>query len=343
VEILQSGATDYVLKSNLDRLVPAMRRAVQEASERQQLRHAESEARTSEIQYRLIFDGSPVPMWVSDLTTGALLEVNEAAVRHYGYSRQEFLRLNLKDICSPDELTRLGKCVSSPANQPPGPSIGRAGLSQHRKKDGSLLDVELTWSVIQFHDRGAVLTIANDITQIRPATEILKRSEARLAAALRIARLGSWELDLADLENLNRNELYWSDETYRIFGLKPGQAPAAKNFLFESIHPEDRQRVKDIVDQAIRDKEPFATEYRIVLSDGGERVVAGRAEVVANAEGRPVQLRGIIVDITQRQRPEPAPAAVPKEAKARAAAPALKAEKPSKIGKPPRAASRSGR
>jgi PAS domain S-box-containing protein len=339
VDILQSGATDYVLKNSLERLVPAIRRAVQESRERQQLRHAESEVRTSERQYRVIFDGSPVPMWVSDRETGSLIEVNEAATRHYGYSRDEFLTLNLKDICTPDELARLARYVSAPISQVPGASIGHAGLSQHRRRDGTLLDVELTWSVIKFHDREAVLTIANDVTQARPATEVLKRSEARLAAALRIARLGSWELDLADLENLENNQLYWSDETFRIFGMKTDQTPSAKDFFFNSVHPADRQRVKDTVGQAIREKESYATEYRIVLPDASERVVAGRAEVVADANGRPVQLRGIVVDITQRQRPETPTAAVPKDAKTLAP----KLEKPTKTGKPIRAATRAGR
>jgi PAS domain-containing protein len=107
IDILRSGATDYVLKSGLERLVPAIQRAVQEASERNQRRHAESDARQSERQYRLIFDGSPVPMWVTHLATGAFLEVNEAAIRHYGYSREEFAGLTTNDIGLPDEAGKL--------------------------------------------------------------------------------------------------------------------------------------------------------------------------------------------------------------------------------------------
>jgi hypothetical protein len=119
--------------------------------------------------------------------------------------------------------------------------------------------------------------------------------------------------------------------------MKTDQTPSAKDFFFNSIHPADRQRVMDTVAQAIREKGTYATEYRIVLPDASERVVAGRAEVVADANGRPVQLRGII---TQRQRPETPTAAVPKDAKTRVpeAAP-----KPTKTGKPVRAATRPAR
>src|ERR1044071_5425046 len=75
IEILRAGATDYVLKNRLDRLVPAMRRAIEESQERSQRERAESEARQSEAQYRVIFEGSPVPMWVADLQSGTMLEV----------------------------------------------------------------------------------------------------------------------------------------------------------------------------------------------------------------------------------------------------------------------------
>src|SRR5262245_22531488 len=135
IDILRSGATDYVLKSGLERLVPAIRRAVQETSERTQRRHAESEAQTSERHYSMIFHGSPVPMWLSDLKTGAFLEVNDAASRHYGFSRDEFLAMTIDEICSEDEAERLSKFV---AEQRAESGLGRAGLFPRERKDGTL-------------------------------------------------------------------------------------------------------------------------------------------------------------------------------------------------------------
>ena len=89
IESLKAGATDYVLKHNRERLPSAVRRAVAEASERALRHETQEELRRSEKQYRILFQGNPHPMWVFDLETLQILEVNEAAVLHYGYSRDE--------------------------------------------------------------------------------------------------------------------------------------------------------------------------------------------------------------------------------------------------------------
>ena len=301
IEFLRGGATDYVLKSGLERLVPAIRRAVQESQERQQRIQAEAEVRAGKNQYQLIFDGSPVPMWVSDLKTGAFLEVNEAAIRHYGFSREEFLARTIRDICSPEEVSKLAGYLADRASERPGPGIGQAGLWQHQSKDGKFIDLEITWSVILFNGQEALLTMANDITGARRATDALKKTETSLAAAQRIAHLGSWEMDLTNAEDLNSNPLYWSDETYRIFGLEPRQVPVTIEFFFSCIHPDDRQGIKEIVSTAFRHTQPYDVEHRILLPGAAERVVRQRAEFALDAGGKPVQMRGIVMDITERK------------------------------------------
>jgi PAS domain S-box-containing protein len=119
--------------------------------------HAEEELRNSEEQYRLLFHGNPNPMWVFDLETLAFLEVNEAAIQHYGYSRKEFLTKTLLDI----RLTEKD-------GQPKTLSLDTADRSiiwRHRRKNGSLIDVEVVWSPIVFGERFAALTMATDVTE----------------------------------------------------------------------------------------------------------------------------------------------------------------------------------
>ena len=101
IESLKAGATDYILKQNRERLPSAVRRAVAEASERVRREAAEADLRRSEKQYRLLFQGNPHPMWVFDLESLAILEVNEAATQHYGYPRDEFLQMTLADLRVP--------------------------------------------------------------------------------------------------------------------------------------------------------------------------------------------------------------------------------------------------
>ncbi|HVZ17525.1 MAG TPA: PAS domain S-box protein, partial [Terriglobales bacterium] len=251
-------------------------------------KRAEAGLREGEKQYRLIFEGSPTPMWVMDLETQKFLEVNEAAVQQYGYSREEFLARSTRDIRPGGETERYVKYVENVIKKNPETS-GRGGLWRHQRKNGESLDVEIKWSKITFRARPAVLIMAHDITERKRAAEALEKSEASLAAAQRIAHLGSWELDLKNLDDLNSNELRWSDETYRIFGLEPRQIPVTNDLFFRSVHADDRARIATAIVKALKEREPYDLEHRIILPGGEERYVRGQGEVVYDAHGRPTQ------------------------------------------------------
>ena len=101
VAVMKAGAHDYVLKDKLTRLIPAIARELRDAEVRRQRRQAESQLRASEAQFRLLFEANPNPMWVFDEETFRFLAVNDAALRHYGYTRDEFLALTAVDIRPP--------------------------------------------------------------------------------------------------------------------------------------------------------------------------------------------------------------------------------------------------
>ncbi len=263
-------------------------------------KRAEAELRESETQYRLIFDGSPTAMWVKDLETFRILEVNEAAVQQYGYSREEFLNLDANRIRSGGETERYTKYINEVVKKHPETGFGRAGLWRHKRKNGEILDVEIKWSRIPFKGRSALLVMAHDVTERKRAAEALEKSEASLAAAQRMAHLGSWELDL-DTTNINASELRWSDETYRIFGYKPGQVVVTYELFLNAIHSDDRQRVSQAIGDALRNLGAYDLEHRIVLPNQSERHVRERGEVLTDAAGKPVQMRGIVMDITERR------------------------------------------
>jgi PAS domain S-box-containing protein len=118
---------------------------------------AEEELRSSEKQYRLLFHGNPNPMWVFDLETEAFLEVNEAAVKHYGYSREEFLAKTMADLRPPEK--------GGPVERITRETAGRNIIQRHRRKDGRLIDVEIFWSPIAFGERSAALALVADVTE----------------------------------------------------------------------------------------------------------------------------------------------------------------------------------
>ena len=147
--------------------------------------------------------------------------------------------------------------------------------------------------------------IQMDANERKKALEALGQSEASLAAAQRIAHLGSWELDLTNLQDFSKNELRWSDEVFRIFGHDPGQFGASSDAFYRTVHPDDRDRIRVALEEAVRDGMSYNTEHRILLPTGAERIVHEQADVVLDPQTqRPLKIVGTVHDITDRSRAE---------------------------------------
>lgn len=129
---------------------------------------AEKTLHESEEKYRLLFENNPLPMWVDDLETLAFLSVNDAAVNRYGYSREEFLKMTIKDIRPPEEVSVLLEHLTNAPS-----ALGRSGPWKHRRKDGSILEVEIHSQGILFDGRRARMVLANDITERLQAEQVL--------------------------------------------------------------------------------------------------------------------------------------------------------------------------
>ncbi len=122
----------------------------------------------------------------------------------------------------------------------------------------------------------------------------LRVSEAKLAEAQRIAHLGHWDWDIVE------NNLAWSDEIYRIFGLAPQEFEATYEAFLSSVHEDDREFVRQSVDRALYEDQEYSIDHRIVLPDGTIRFVHEQAEVTFNEENKAVRMMGTVQDITER-------------------------------------------
>jgi len=131
-----------------------------------------------EQDYQLLFNNNPLPMWVYDVESLRFLAVNQAAVDHYGYTREEFLGLTIRDIRPPEEIPALEQNLEGTV----GKARQHSGPWKHLKKDGIVIDVEIYSHSLRFADRDARLVLANDVTeqlraqsQLRLSDQILRR------------------------------------------------------------------------------------------------------------------------------------------------------------------------
>ncbi len=128
--------------------------------------------RDSEERYRILFDSNPHPMWAYDLETLAFLAVNDAAIRHYGYSRAEFLQMTIADIRPREDVPALREHVTQVTD-----GLDESGVWRHRKKDGTLIEVEITSHTLVLDGRPAKVVLATDVTERRRTEEALRRSQ----------------------------------------------------------------------------------------------------------------------------------------------------------------------
>jgi PAS domain S-box-containing protein len=134
----------------------------------------------SEAKFRLLFVNNPLPMWVYDVETLRYLEVNIAAVEHYGYSRDEFLHMRIIDIRPPEDVPRLQEAVAGFAAGTDQTIRRHEGTWKHRLKDGRIIDVDIVSEAIDFADRRAALVVARDVTELKQAQSSLAKYAARL-------------------------------------------------------------------------------------------------------------------------------------------------------------------
>lgn len=133
---------------------------------------AEQAIRTSAKRFRIFFENNPIPTWVFDLESCQFLEVNNAAINHYGYSREEFLTMNIMDLRSPEDTESLQEALETIKTRESNTAEGR-----HWLKDGTIIDVHLSWHNLDYDNRSAVLVVAQDITESKRANEELRQAK----------------------------------------------------------------------------------------------------------------------------------------------------------------------
>jgi len=251
-------------------------------------RRRAAEIATSAENYRRLFDDNPLPMWVFDPRTGAFLAVNQAAIAHYGYSREEFLARRIDDIRPPEDLPKLRQYMEST------PKLrGSAGVWRHRKKNGEIITVRLTRDELNYQGRAARLIVVEDISD-------RLRFDERLKLALESSRTAIWEWDLA------HDHVYLSDQIYDLLDRPRGSIDLSQGVL-PLVDPQDWEALRDTIRQVMHGIDEYPEmegELRALTGRGEPRWLQYRGRLYHDTAGKPARLLGVVVDISQRKRAE---------------------------------------
>lgn len=216
---------------------------------------AEKQLEAAKQNYKSLFNLSPLPMCVYDIETLRYLDVNEAAINHYGYSREEFMEMTLKDIRPKSMIHELTQVIKNEVK------TGKihTTVSTHKKKNGELITVETRGNTIEFGQQNARLVAMIDVTKTIAAEEAVKRSEQYFKALI---QSGSELIAIIDAEG---HYSYINAKTNSILGTDPeyylGKSP------FKFIHPDDIPTVKVQMEQIATKKRIKISPFRFYTSD----------------------------------------------------------------------------
>ncbi|HKL03575.1 MAG TPA: PAS domain S-box protein, partial [Cryomorphaceae bacterium] len=252
LETLSIGVADYLLK---DELTPfLLSKSISYSIERNRINES---LRQSEKQYRELFDLSPLPKWVYDIETLEFIDVNQRAIDHYGYSRDEFLSMTIKDLWPGQDNPVLEQTLQESLNTD---GFHESGIHHHKTKSGQLIEVDIRSTMITYNSERAKMVVANDVTE---------RLETEKQLALSEKRFKSLVQDGADIIGiLDDNHTYkYMSPTYKtVLGMDPDRytGTSAKKF----VHEDDQHQIIDHASKLDPKESVEVGPYRFKDTDG---------------------------------------------------------------------------
>ena len=270
-----------------------LRRKVQQRTAA--LAQANTNLRAGERLQRLILDNIPDPAWLKD-ASNRLAAVNQAWCKYMGRSSESVVGKLESELFSPEALARWGPLEAQVL------ATGQPGRWEDEMPDDQGRVRVFDTSVCPLLDAGGRVTatvgIARDITSRKQTVRALLQSQERLQLAQEAAKAGAWEW------NLRTNENFWAEELWQLYGVVPHSRPVCYQTWRDAIHPDDRARTEQAVQEAARDGGEINVEYRTIRPDGGERWLLSRGRPFHDASGQVKRYVGIVMDITDRKQLE---------------------------------------
>jgi PAS domain S-box-containing protein len=275
-------------------------------------KRAEQALRKSEERWRSVFENSAIGVALTDLN-GRFLATNHVYQTIVGYTEEELRALCFLDVTHEDYREANWALITELLE---GKRRQFQIEKKYLRKDGTSIWVSNNVSLVPGTERVPrfIMALSEDITQRKRAEESLQRSEAYLAEAQKLTHTGSWAVRVPQMENAQGeagqglavlprfgwNASYWSKEMYRIFGLDPDPTPPSYMEVVRRLHPEDARYFTPVVEQAIRDRTDFETDYRLLLPNGAAKYIHVVGHPVVNPSGDVIELVGTAMDVTEQ-------------------------------------------
>jgi two-component system cell cycle sensor histidine kinase/response regulator CckA len=243
-----------------------------------------------------LFEDAPLGMIIM-AADGTLLRVNPMLAELLGRSEDDLVGRVISELVDDSESERDLRMALTPGSRP-----GFQLETRLRGPDGRAVVALLSATLVTNARQEPLHYICQvlDLTERAEAQAALELNEAKLAEAQQIARLGSWEWEIAT------DEVTWSAELYRIYGVRPDRFTGSYGSNHDRVHADDRARVARVIETAVAEQRPWSLDYRIVRPDGELRMIHARGEVVSDAQGRPAIVQGTCQDVTESRRVEDA-------------------------------------
>ena len=259
----------------------------------------EDALRENEEKYRIIFSQNPQPMWIYDMDTLDFLEVNQAAINHYGYSKEEFLSMTLKDIKSTEDLTQFYQSVERAKS-----NESTKEESRHIKKNGQVIDLEITSQSIHFKGKNARHVLLNDVTKRKQNELKLQQSE------LKYRQITENISDVVWTTDLQINTLFMSPSIEKMVGEsvdKYIKRPLSEKFTKKSLEKMnflfalELEKEKDIRFDKNR---TLTLEVEHLRADRSVFWAEINISILRDESGIPIGMQGVTRDISQRKKAE---------------------------------------